>query len=55
MVESKLPLILKTINYAFKDFATRDSKGTCELDKRKEEGGHAILIFSLFLGKTVSE
>lgn len=52
MVKSKLPVILKNINYAFRDFATRDSKCTCELDKRKEEGGHAVFIFSLFLGKT---
>lgn len=52
MVETKLPITLKNINYAFRDFATRDSKCTCELDKRKEEGEHAIFIFRLFLGKT---
>ena len=36
MVESELPIILKNINCTFRDFATRDSKCSCELDKRKK-------------------
>lgn len=53
MVQSELSIILKNVEYIFSDVATRDCKCICGLAKRSKEGGQAIFIFSLFLGKTV--
>lgn len=46
MLQSKLPIILRDINHAFRDFATQDSKCTCELDKRKKVG--MLFLFSAY-------